>query len=126
MKSVVIYRSKSGFVKKYAEWIAEELGADIFEASKFTVDMFATYDTVIYGGGLYVVGINGVKLITDNLKKLEGKKVIVFATGASPARKDVIHDVKTKNFLPEQLKQIGLSTCAADLTTTNLNLLIKY
>ena len=106
MKTVVIYKSKSGFVKKYAQWIAEELSADIFEASKVTPEMFADYDTVIYGGGLYAVGINGVKLIKQNLDKLKGKKVIVFASGASPSREEIISEVKNKNFTSEQQEYI--------------------
>lgn len=106
MKIVVIYKSKTGFVKKYAEWIAEELSAEIFEASKIASDMLTTYDVVIFGGGLYAVGINGIKLITQNLNKLEGKKVIVFATGASPFREEAINEVKNKNFTYEQQKYI--------------------
>lgn len=106
MKTVVLYKSKTGFVKKYAEWIAEELSADIFEASKVTSDMLTTYDVVIYGGGLYAVGINGVKLITQNLDKFEGKKVVVFATGASPFREEAINEVRNKNFTYEQQKHI--------------------
>lgn len=34
MKTVVIYKSKTGFTQKYAEWIAEDLSADLFEVSK--------------------------------------------------------------------------------------------
>jgi len=106
MKTIVIYKSKTGFAKKYAEWIAEELSADIFEASKVDAGMFAAYDTVIYGGGLYAVGINGVKLITQNLDKLKGKRVVVFATGVSPFREESISEVRNKNFTPEQQKTI--------------------
>lgn len=106
MKTVVLYRSKSGFAKKYAEWIAEALSADIFEASKVTSNIFAGYDTVIYGGGLYAVGINGVKLITNNLDKLEGKKIVVFASGASPFREESLTEVKNRNFSAEQQKKI--------------------
>jgi len=102
----VIYKSKTGFSKKYAEWIAEELSADILEASKANVDMFSNYDTVIYGGGLYAVGINGVDLIKKNINKLKGKKVIVFATGASPGREEEISEVKNKNFTTEDQKHI--------------------
>ena len=29
VKTLVVYWSKTGFVKKYAEWIAEELKADL-------------------------------------------------------------------------------------------------
>jgi flavodoxin len=81
MKTVVIYKSKTGFTKKYAEWISEELSADIFDVSKVTINMLTAYDTVIYGGGLYAVGINGVKLITKNLDKLKDKKVVCLCYG---------------------------------------------
>lgn len=106
MKTVVIYKSKTGFAKKYAEWIAEDLSADIFDVSKVNIQMLTEYDTIIYGAGLYAVGINGVKLITQNLDKLKQKKIVVFATGASPLREDVINDITNRNFTPDQLKYI--------------------
>lgn len=106
MKTIVIYKSKTGFAKKYAEWIAEELSADIFDVSKVNTNMLTAYDTVIYGGGLYAVGINGVKYITQNLDKLKDKKVVVFATGASPFREEAIRDVRDKNFTSEEQKCI--------------------
>lgn len=106
MKTLVIYKSKTGYTKKYAEWISEELSADIFEVSKVTTNMLTAYDNVIYGGGLYVVGINGVKVITQNLDKLKDKKVIVFATGMSPLREEGLSEVKNKNFTFEQQKII--------------------
>ncbi|MCM1989382.1 flavodoxin domain-containing protein [Oceanirhabdus seepicola] len=104
MKTVIVYKSKTGFAKKYAEWISEELSADIFEASDVNINMLTVYDTVIYGGGLYAIGINGVKLITQNIEKLKDKKVVVFATGASTSRGEVIQEVKNKNFTTEQQK----------------------
>lgn len=106
MKTIVVYKSKSGFTQKYAEWIARELSADLFEASKVSIDILAAYDTVIYGGGLYAVGINGVKLITENLEKLKSKKVVVFATGATPPREEAINEVRDKNFTAAQQEQI--------------------
>lgn len=107
MKTVVVYKSKTGYVKKYAEWIAEELSADLFEGSQITSDMLMTYDTIIYGGGLYAVGINGVKWITQNFEKLKGKKVVVFASGASTSSEKAVSEVRNKNFTSEQQKFIG-------------------
>ncbi|MGE5606285.1 MAG: flavodoxin domain-containing protein [Bacteroidota bacterium] len=106
MKILVVYKSKSGFTKKYAEWISRQLEAEMREASKVTVETLSDYDTVIYGGGLYAGGISGVKLITKNLERLKGKKIAVFATGASPAREEVINEVRNNNFTPEQQKRI--------------------
>jgi menaquinone-dependent protoporphyrinogen IX oxidase len=106
MKTLVVYKSKSGFTKKYAEWISRELEADIYEASQVNLAMMAAYDAIIYGGGLYAGGINGVKLIKENLHRLAGKKVVVYATGASPSGEDVINEVRNSNFTPEQQKKI--------------------
>lgn len=106
MKTVVIYKSETGFTKSYAKWISEELSADIFDVSKVTSNMLTAYDTVIYGGGLYAVGINGVKLITKNLGKLGDKKVVVFATGASPVREEAVNEVRNKNFTSMEQKHI--------------------
>ena len=106
MKTVVIYKSKTGFTKNYAEWISEALSADLFEGSKVTTNMLTAYDTVIYGGGLYAVGISGVKFITKNLDKLKDKKVVVFATGASPCREEAVNEVRNMNFTSIEQKHI--------------------
>ncbi|NSA18108.1 flavodoxin [Clostridium saccharobutylicum] len=74
MKIVVIYKSKTGFTKKYAEWISKELKADIFKSSKATREMLNEYDTIIYGGSLYASGVIGIKLITKTLISLRIKR----------------------------------------------------
>jgi len=106
MKTIVVYKSKTGFVRNYAQWIAEELSADIFEVSKVNINMLTTYDTVVYGGSLHAVGINGVKFITKNIDKLKDKKLVVFASGASPSNEDVIEAVVNNNFTLDQQKHI--------------------
>jgi hypothetical protein len=70
-KIVVVYRSKSGFTKKYAEWIAKAVNADLFEGGEIKIDDLLKYDTVVYGAALYASGINGIKFITDNFNKLK-------------------------------------------------------
>ena len=64
-KIVVIYRSVYGYTKTYAEMIAEELTCDLREYSEISPDDLLSYDTIIYGGGLYAIGINGINLIKD-------------------------------------------------------------
>lgn len=125
IKTLVMYKSKTGFTKKYAEWISEELSADIFHASKVTTNMLSAYDSVIYGGGLYAVGINGVKLITQNVDKLKGKKVVVFATGMSPSREEGVNEVINKNFTLEQQKNIQFFYLRGGFEYQKLNVLDK-
>ncbi len=105
MKTIVAYRSKSGYTKKYAEWIAQELGCDIKEDPKIS-DILG-YDTVIYGGGMYAGGFNGVKLITKNLDKLSGKKIALFAVGSNPGREHEMKAFWDRVLTAEQQKYIG-------------------
>ncbi|MBO5743519.1 MAG: flavodoxin [Clostridia bacterium] len=84
MKAVVIYKSKYGSTKKYGQWIANELGCDLFDAKDIKIENLKDYDTVIYGGGLYAEVIAGVSLLTKSINMLEGKKLIVYTTGITP------------------------------------------
>jgi len=47
-----------------------------------------------------------VKLITQNLQLLKGKRIAVFGTGAAPGRPDVLTEVSDKNFSSDDLKQL--------------------
>ncbi|WP_026477859.1 flavodoxin domain-containing protein [Alkaliphilus transvaalensis] len=106
MKTVVVYRSKTGFTKQYAEWIAQELSADLLEGNNTSLEKLLTYDVVILGGGLYGSGINGLKLITKNFQTLKEKQLIVFATGACVGRENEIAGILNKNFTLEQQQKI--------------------
>lgn len=102
----VVFRSKSGYTEKYAKWIARAVDADLLKGENTKVEDLLPYDTIVYGGGLYAVGINGVKLITDHYEKLKDKKLIIFCLGASPVRPEIYEEVKNRNLTKEQQKTI--------------------
>ena len=108
MRTIVVYKSKYGSTKQYAEWIAEELSCDAVDEKNVKIDDLEKYDTIIYGGGLYAEVINGVILLTKNMDKLEGKKLIVYSTGITPLKYREYYDklVIEKNFKPEMLEKI--------------------
>ncbi len=109
MSTIVIYKTKYGATKKYAEWIAEELNCDIVDAKNVKIDDILKYDTIVYGGGLYAEIINGVHMLTKNMDKLKDKKIAVFTTGLTPTDCRDYYDkmVIEKNFklgVPENVK----------------------
>lgn len=77
----VIYKSKYGTTKKYAGWIALRLDADLYELSDVRSKDLDNYDTIIYGGPLYVGKIKGINFIIDNYEKISNKNIIVFTIG---------------------------------------------
>ncbi|MGD6852450.1 MAG: flavodoxin domain-containing protein [Candidatus Bathyarchaeia archaeon] len=107
-KTVVVYRSISGFTRKYAEWLAEELHADLFDARKVDAKKLSEYSLIIFGGSLHAVGISGVSLIKDNLPSLADKKIIVFAVGASPSKEGIIEEIRENNFSEQQQGNLKL------------------
>lgn len=109
MNAIVIYKSKYGSTKQYAEWIGEALSCPVQEAKSVSAKDLETYDTLIYGGGLYGEVINGVHLITKNMEKLRGKKIAVFTTGITPLKYREYYDkmVIEKNFkegIPSEIR----------------------
>ena len=109
MNAIVIYKTRYGSTKTYAEWIAEELNCKIAEHASVTAADLEKYDTIIYGGGLYAEVINGVSLITKNIDKLKDKKIVIYTTGITPLDCTEYFDkyVVGKNFkngLPECVK----------------------
>jgi len=107
-RTVVVYRSISGFTKKYAEWIAEELNADLFEAREIKEEKLREYDLIIFGGSLHAVGINGIKLVKQNISQLANKKIVVFAVGASPPKEGITDEIRKSNFPEEEQKNLKL------------------
>ncbi|MBQ4518766.1 MAG: flavodoxin [Clostridia bacterium] len=109
MNAIVIYKTKYGSTKTYAEWIAEELGCEAIDAKEIKAEDLLNYDTIIYGGGLYAEVINGVALISKNIEKLSEKKIIVYTTGITPLDCREYYDnlVLQRNFkngVPENVK----------------------
>ncbi len=109
MNTIVVYKSKYGSTKTYAEWIKDELSCDIADAKSVHIDDLLKYDNIIYGGGLYAEIINGVHLLTKNFDKLKDKKIAIFTTGITPldCREYYDNEVIEKNFkngIPEFVK----------------------
>lgn len=94
-KAVVIFESRYGFTKRYAEWISEALACPLAERSDFRPKDFASYDIIIYGGGLYAGGVSGIRLITENWDQLSAKKTILFTCGvADPDDPDNVSHIR--------------------------------
>ena len=107
MKKVVIYKSRTGFTKKYAEWIAEDINADIFRVQDVKKSILMDYDTIVYCGGLYAGGILGFSFIKKNFDKLSNKKIIVVAIGATTKGTEAEEVVKNRNFTPMMSNKIS-------------------
>jgi len=124
MRTIVVYKSKYGSTKAYAEWIAEELGCECVEEKGLKVSNLLNYDTIIYGGGLYAEVIAGVTLITKNFDLIKDKKLIVFSTGITPLEYREYYDkmVIEKNFKPHMTEKIKVYNFMGKMIIDELSL----
>lgn len=103
-KAVVVYTSRYGSTRRYAEWIAAEIGADLFAAKELSPKALGQYDVVVYGGGLYAGGIAGVKLVTQNICN----SLVVFTVGLADPDSTDYSTIINKNFTAELLSKTKL------------------
>lgn len=124
MNAIVIYKSKYGSTKAYAEWIAEALSCKAVEHKSVKIEDLRGYDTIVYGGGLYAEVIAGVSLITKNMEKLKDKKIAVFTTGITPLNCRDYYDkmVIQKNFKNGVPKNIRVFNFLGKMVLSELSL----
>jgi menaquinone-dependent protoporphyrinogen IX oxidase len=90
----VVYSSKYGTTRQYAEWIAEELGATLFDAKKISPAKLTNYGIVVFGGALFASGISGIKAIV----KSPVQTLVVFTVGLANPNTTDYSVILAKNF----------------------------
>lgn len=109
-KGIILYQSKYGATKKYAQWLQEKTGFDLMETKSANMKQVSAYDTIILGGGVYASGIAGLSFLKKNMDNLAGKRILVFCTGASPYDETAIEQIKKLHF-KDGLRNVPLVYC---------------
>lgn len=88
MNIIVIYKSKTGLTKMYAQWIREAINCPMVSLEQLHNKDISSYDIVIYGAGVMA----GKMYQLDKMKKivLPNQKLYLFATGAIALEEDNI------------------------------------
>jgi len=107
-KALVMYFSKYGSTKKYAEWIVAELNGDIYDIKNVKYDILENYETIILGTAIYAGKIEGMNIIINNYEKIKDKKIVIYTCGLFDYSKiENINAIKTKivNILPDKIAE---------------------
>ncbi len=110
MNGVILYQSKYGATKKYANWISEETGFKCIETKKADIKEVEKKDVIVLGGGIYASGIAGLSFLKKNIDRLKGKKIIVFCCMASPYEENGFKEIVKYN-LKDKLSDIPCFYC---------------
>lgn len=96
-KGIILYQSKYGATKKYAEWLCEMTNFDVCLTKKASAETVVKYDTVILAGGIYASGIAGLSFLRKNIPALHGKRIAVLCVGASPYDDKAFSEISAHN-----------------------------
>lgn len=89
----VVYETKYGSTRQYAEWIADDLHCEVFERRSIRANDLQEFETIIYGGAVYAGGVLGSNFIRKNLDVLGEKNLVVFTCALS----DPANEKNTRN-----------------------------
>lgn len=106
-RGIIVYQSKYGAAKKYAEWLQDMTDFYCVERSRVIADEAAQYEIIIFCGGIYASGIAGLSFLKKNIVRLKNKKIAVLCVGASPYDESAFAQIKEHNMTGD-LKDIPL------------------
>ena len=99
MSVIVVYASQTGFTRRYAEWIAEELGCEavpVEQAARVDAGMF---DVVVFGGWFHAGGLVGKKWLARVRAEHPQTRFVAFAVGATPPEwADMVDEAMAREF----------------------------
>ncbi|MFA6392197.1 MAG: flavodoxin domain-containing protein [Patescibacteria group bacterium] len=82
MNTLILYKSKWGTTKQYAEWVHEAYPeSDIANIDDFDSKNLINYDTIVIGGRTYMGRIQIGKFLVSNWNMLKEKAVYLFSVG---------------------------------------------
>ena len=95
---IVLYASRTGYTKRYAEYLAKELDYAVKPLQKANMFAVSCYQTIIFGGGLPHNNIDGIQGIAEGLKYFGEQNLIVFSVGLASVNDELVKQIRAKNF----------------------------
>ena len=128
-KKLVVYNSKYGHTKQYAQWLAEELKADICNGKKLKKKELNDYSTILFGSSLYAGTNKAASLIVKNLEQIKDKKVVLFTCGLADVSNEQnivgINKALDKVITPEIRERVKIFHVRGGIDYNNLTFLHK-
>ncbi len=103
---LILYNSKTGFTRQYAQLLAEQLGCTALPLKDAPADL-SQYAAVAFGSRLHAGSVDGWKKARKLLAQRGAKRLVLFATGAMPIEaEDAIQKMWAQNLTPAELTAI--------------------
>lgn len=127
MRTLILYKTKFGASKQYAEWIKEESkDADVFDVDSFDFKEISGYEFLVLVSRTYMGKIQMIGKITKELESLKDKKIYLVVVGMVPQDKEA--SKQAYEMIPAYIREklVGYKKLFGKLTEdTKLNIFEK-
>lgn len=96
-KIAVVYKSKYGSTKRYAQILQNHLEADVIESKDAKIAQLSKYDVLVFAGGIMASGIAGLSFLKKNYEALRDKRIYLLGVGASKPREAILEEMSKRN-----------------------------
>lgn len=100
--TLIVYTSKYGSTKQYAQWLAEALSCEAKPLASVTTQDLAACETVLYGGGLYVGRVSGFQKFLKKLPQNGQQRLVLFMVGSTNPELQARYDEIAKQNIPAE------------------------
>lgn len=131
MKAIIIYKSKYGATKQYADWLSEDTGFPAISVDKFNPSKLVEFDTVIIGSSVYVGKLLINHWLDKNWRLLKGKHLHLFViSGTPPDQKEKLMGYLRSSVPKEILNEFSVTFLHGKLLMNELSwldrVLVKF
>jgi len=102
MKGIVLFMSKHGSTRQYAEWIAQETGFNLVDLKANRRPDLKDKDIIVIGSWILAGKMVAHSWIKKNWPKIEDREVIVFSVGGDVPNEELREKHKVAS-LPEDM-----------------------
>jgi menaquinone-dependent protoporphyrinogen IX oxidase len=103
MRGIILYMSKKGSTKQYADWISEETGFPTIDLKNINKPDLKHIDIIIIGSWILAARMVAHGWIKKNWSKISDKNVIIFSVGGDEPN-DELKKKYMDSSLPEDAK----------------------
>jgi len=104
MNGILVYDSKYGSTRQYAEWLAESLQLPITSCAKLPAYRLKDFDFLIIGTPVYMERLRIKQWLRKVVKSLAGKKLCLFIVNATSPDEHLKREKFVANSLPAELR----------------------
>lgn len=120
---LVVYESKNGHTRQYAQWIASEFSTIALPLSELKPVDWKQSDVIVFGGGIYMGKIRGLKKV---LRLSKDRPLVLFASGANQGTDADLAYVKSRNLSATLQSKLPFFFLPSDMDLDNTKGLLKW